>query len=421
MGRNADRKVNGNNDRVRANREPRSKEDWTCKSCTGNKDGKQVPYTNFGHRTECNLCGLSKGVCFGGKCSSDNPSRPVYGAGVRLSARTGDGRRGGETPSFAEKQILRELEAKLARKDKELAASKAEVKKVKAQAAKAVVEGAGPLAQDLAAADVQMEPDDSGSDAVVKAIRWKIQLLKRTPKEQYGMLIGGYEGQSAALQAELAAAQDAKRAAQPLRAQLDSAENWKRNAVSNAEAAKKCLEDKEADLADLAEQVEEQRRSLAALNEVVAAAGEKIALLADQIAADNKTGSPLPAPQPPRVEEVVSLALVNEKWAEAQAAVAAREAEFEKVIANLQAAVACNATGSTAPSDAAPSDVGDLASLESLLEEEKQGKGEQVRERKRALLGRQRDRLAKEVQAGLSGFAKTKVSMAGSPFVKKSA
>ena len=115
MGRNAARNVNGNNDRVRNSREPCTKENWTCKSCKVNKDGKQVPYTNFGFRTECNSCGLSKGVCFGGRCSSDYPSRSVNGAGGRLSARTGDGKRGDETPSFAEKQLRKELEAKLAK------------------------------------------------------------------------------------------------------------------------------------------------------------------------------------------------------------------------------------------------------------------------------------------------------------------
>ena len=42
----------------------RSSSDWFCKSCKG-KDG--LAFKNFGHRTECRLCGLSKGVCFGSK------------------------------------------------------------------------------------------------------------------------------------------------------------------------------------------------------------------------------------------------------------------------------------------------------------------------------------------------------------------
>ena len=73
--------------------------------------------------------------------------------------------------------------------------------------------------------------------------------------------------------------------------QLVNAEAWKKSATGKADATRKSWEEKEAELADFLEQVEEQRRTLAALDEVVVTATDKIASLADQLSAELKAGS----------------------------------------------------------------------------------------------------------------------------------
>lgn len=104
---------------------------------------------------------------------------------------------------------------------------------------------------------------------------------------------------------------------------------------------------------------------------------------------------------------------------------AARRETLSLLVASKTCRLPWEATGLAAPRrpklPPGPSDVGDLASLDFLFGEEKQGKGDHVLERTKALLGKQRDRLAREVQAGLSSFAKAKVSSVASPFRKKAA
>ena len=70
--------------------EPRTKEKWKCLTCV---DGKGDPYVNFGFRTECNSCGLAKGVCFGGKIVSDIPSFSAKAAGGRESKAEAAGKK----------------------------------------------------------------------------------------------------------------------------------------------------------------------------------------------------------------------------------------------------------------------------------------------------------------------------------------
>ena len=349
MGRNATRKVNGNNDRVRNSREPRTKEKWTCKSCKVNKDGKQVPFTNFGHRTECFSCGLSKGVCFGGKCSSDNPSRSVNGAGGRLSARTGDGKRGDETPpAFAEKQLRKELE----QRKKELSVYKADAKLAKAQAEKAAP--VGTTGKEQADDDASMEDTPPAHGDAAQALREQLKALKSSPEVLHSLWPGGLEGQLEALQAELAAVDEANRNAMPLETQMRQKQGWKNRAVKRADTARKALEAKEEQLTELMEQVEEHRRELAAHEAAIASATEQIAALADRRAAELKDDKPLgPAVETSpaasdTLQQIVAKEVAaavaaarteweqdaNNRWQQGEAALQlAHQAEVEKLVA----------------------------------------------------------------------------------------
>ena len=98
----------------------------------------------------------------------------------------------------------------------------------------------------------------------------------------------------------------------------------------------------------------------------------------------------------------VSVVFAEEKWAEREAAVAAQ-------IAHLQALVEA---GLDAASEASPSEAGDNASAEQLEDDESWGKVE--KSKRKAVLCRQPDALAKKLRTSLA-----KVSSAASPFIKK--
>lgn len=193
---------------------------WTCLGCLGKPCGYGVPHGT----SSCNACGNTppKHVSCpgeGGKPGSRGKG-DGKGAGAASHAGGNSGPAGGggraSAPTFAEKQIRKELEAKLAQRNKEIAAFKAEAKQAKAQAEKAALGAAEHRASDSPPADVQMDPEAPGSEAVVQAIRKRINLLKKTPKELHDSFAGGYEGLLAALQAELDEALGAKWAAKPL-------------------------------------------------------------------------------------------------------------------------------------------------------------------------------------------------------------
>ena len=61
-------------------RQLQHKEDWTCKTCEG-KGGKK--FVNFGSRSSCLRCGLSKGACFGAKAPPSAPAKSSSGARPR--------------------------------------------------------------------------------------------------------------------------------------------------------------------------------------------------------------------------------------------------------------------------------------------------------------------------------------------------
>ena len=157
-----------------------------------------------------------------------------------------------------------------------------------------------------------------------------------------------------------------------------------------------------------------QRSAVAEAEAIVAKADAEVAALAARFASERNAAVGAAASsqqQPPAstasAEDFVSVTYANEKWAE-------REAEYARIIAHMQALVDEGA-GTAAPSEAAPSDVGDLASLEGLEDDAAWGRIE--KSKRKAVIRHQRDRLAKEVKSSLGGFAK--VSAATSPFKKK--
>ena len=128
----------------------------------------------------------------------------------------------------------------------------------------------------------------------------------------------------------------------------------------------------------------------------VQAAGEGATQAADGAAANGHS------------EGFVSLAMVEAKWKE-------RELEFQRIIEETRALAVSERTHSLAPSEAAASDVADIASLDQVESFEDDEKWIQVaRDKRKAVLSRQRDVLATKVSRSLA-----KVSLIESHFSKK--
>ena len=356
-----------------------SKEDWLCKSCTG-RNG--LPYRNKGFRLECNLCKVAKGSCFGKKAE----------------------------PRAEDVVAKRALEEKRAMERKHAE----EIKALKQQLAEGQRRGPADSSVSAGAATGEMDLDDEGSpvdfnelDAAVACARDKLKKLKELPEDLRDLVQGGFAECCSKLQEKLANAQVTRRAANPLTKQLEGAEAHKARMEKRLADEKATLSRQEARLEDLRKQIELQKTAVQEAEATAAKAAAEVAALAGRFASE-RTAPSAPA-KPDETSQAppgfVSLEFAEAKWAE-------REAAFGQQLAQLQALVSPSADASTPVdlAEATPSEA-DASDAAEQFDEEAWSKAEPAK--RKAMLGRQREILAKKLRANLG-----KVSSHASPFKK---
>jgi len=325
------------------------------------------------------MCGLDKGVCFGSKVEHTVPTtsaRSTFAQRQLRAAKATNANKGAD-----EAKARQDLERQHAQEIKKLKEELAEARKPSATTA-------------VAAMEVERDGADSAElDTAISKARDKLRKVKEIPEEVRDFVAGGYDACVSKLQDELAQAQAARRAANPLKQRLESAELHKTRMEKRLAEAKASVQRREADLVELNRLIDADKAAVVEAESAAAKAGAEVASLAAQFASERSAmSSALAESAPERVPAgCISVSFAEEKWAE-------REAEFQQQVAQLQALVASQAEGA-AGSEATPSEVGDISSVEQLEEDEVWNKVD--RGKRKAILRRERDVLASKVRNGL--------------------
>jgi hypothetical protein len=372
-----------------------------CWTCHGKKpNGKTCGYGVPIGETACNSCGheppihVSCPAKAGTGAASSNPKEYR-----RKDDKPGSKKRGATSGTDKLQTALAEKAAadlKAKETAKALVAANAQIKQLKATAVTS-----SPLGTAAGGQPMDLDLDDAPAATLVAAITQAREELKQLQdcSEFYKSLIPDFATKLVAAQAKLDAATAARRAADPLKKQLEGAEGHQTRMAKKLSDAKAGLDAKRQQLAEAQAAFEKQQGTVAEAEANAAKAVAEVAGLAARFASE-RSAAPAPpadvhAEATPASPGFVSVAFAEEKWAE-------REASFTQQLAQLQAIVA---TQSEVPSEA-----GDLE-LEHLEEDEAWSKVEKGR--RKGVLRKQRETLATRVRAGLG-----KVSTAASPFKK---
>ena len=164
--------------------------------------------------------------------------------------------------------------------------------------------------------------------------------------------------------------------------------------------AQSALQDREAALEAINKQIVAQKAALEEAEAASAKASAEVAALAAKYALE-RTDTSNTAPAGADATEsappgFVSVSFAEEKWAE-------REAALAQQIAQLNALVASQGDGNAAASDASPSGAGDIAAMEDLEDDEAWNKV--TRDKRKKVLGREREMLASKVRSNLGKAA----------------
>jgi hypothetical protein len=392
---------------------------WAChgKDCKGKPCGYQVPVGKI----HCDACGHMPPIhisCPGKGDGAKGGRKP--GNSEAPKAAKGIGK--GGTPELKLKAALdakAAAEAKTKESNKAQAALRDEVQKLKEAAA------AAPSSAPEAAMELDHDGTEAGASALEAAISAARDELKQTQAftDFQKSLVPDYAATLAAAHAKVEAALVARRAASPLKKQLEGEERHQQRSAKKVADAKGLLETRRKQAADAQAAVQLQEKALADLEAVLAKADAQVASLAARFAAERNAAPATPeksgaalravdaAAQPDASPDgFVSRSFAEEKWAE-------REAHFARQLEQLQSLVADGQAGGALP-EAAPSEASDLGTLEQLesLADDDVAWGKVDKTKRKAVLSRQRDRLAKQVKTSIGGF--TKISGAHSPFSK---
>ena len=289
---------------------------------------------------------------------------------------------------------------------KALAAVSAELKQFKAPASVGAARSAATDSEPM-----EQESEDASANELAAAITQARDELKQLQdcNEFYRSLIPDFDGKVAAAQAKLEAAAAARRAANPLKKQLEGAQLYQTRVAKKLSDAKGSLEKHRSQLAEAQAALEKQEAAVAEAQATAAKADAEVAAFATRFATESGAApsQPIAPPSASSVEQVqpgqcfVSIAYAEEKWAE-------REAAFAQQIAQLQALVV---PALDVQSETSPSEAGDDLDLPDPLDDGAWSKVERAKRGK--LLRKERDTLARNVRSKLS-----KVSAAASPFNK---
>ncbi len=245
------------------------KADWQCKSCT-NRAGK--PWRNAGSLTTCGSCHIHKGASFG--------QVVVRGPGES------------PTSSTRQREVAKESDVV-----KELAAMRAELKKANAANAKLeAAMAAGPSAASAAAgAPMEQDSDSDGTGSLNAAIaqaRAKLKDVESLPESVRPYIggEGGYDGLVTAARGELQSALAARRAANPLKKQLEGAEVHQQKMARRLADAKSFLQNREDERTQILKQIEIQKAAVVEAEDAVAKADAEVAGLAAKFASERAGG-----------------------------------------------------------------------------------------------------------------------------------
>ena len=260
--------------------------------------------------------------------------------------------------------------------------------------------GADAEAKEPARAGDSMEVDGDGVlDAAVSRARVHLKQLKDLPEAVRGLLAGGYEARLATAQAELEQANVARRAANPLKKQMDGAENHKARMAKKLEDAKSALQEREAAREAINAQIVERVAAVAEAEAANAKASAEVAAVAAKYASERTDPTRIVLDGEDAPPGFVSIQFADGKWAE-------REAVFAQQIAQLTALVAAQGEGSAAASEGSPSVADEDEDLEG-----DEAWSQVTRDKRRKVLRKERDVLASKVRSSLG-----KVSSHASPF-----
>jgi hypothetical protein len=366
---------------------------WECRKC-------QCWAPRGGH-TYCNQCGHAP------------PASVTALRGKADAVEKGKGNGGGQAKEKGkgkgsnDAKVLKALEAKAAAEAKAKVAEKAhkallaEVSRLTAEA-KSKDKGDVPVAMDT----------DASTPALDSAVAQARDELKQMQafSEFNRSLIPEFDGKLELAQQKLSLALDARRAANPLKQQLENTEAHQARTSKRLQKAKDDMHGKVEALEEAQKAVDKQKATIAEAEVAMAKVDIEVAVLAAQFAsercaapvAEASASTPLPRSASP-ANGLVSIELVNLEWDKNQQAWMARMQQLESLL---------EATGSgPAASEASPSEAGDCFNFD-LLEDDAAWSTVEKGKRK-AVLSRQRDKLAKDVKASLA-----KVSATSSPFKK---
>ena len=346
--------------------------------------------TNWACRPKCHKCGAGAPYKVLAKLAgADTAAGSATDAGRQPKPKAKAKAAAGGTPApTAEAKLRQQLDAANRKHEQDLKKLKDELQELRK------ARDTGDAGAETAAAGMEVDGESELGKAVSLA-RDRLQKAKDMPSVVRDLMPGGYDACIAQLQADLAAAQATRRAANPLSKQLETAEAYKLRMVKKLDTAKSTLQASEAERAEIDKKVQAQLAEVAEAEATVARATAEVAALAAQYASEKSpapstgavAGQPAAAP-----EGFVPLALAEAKWME-------REQQFAAQIAALQTLVA----GSTQDAAAcAASDAASEAGDESLLAlEEDEAWSKVDKGRRKAVLRRERDVLAKRVRTSL--------------------
>jgi hypothetical protein len=377
---------------------------WECFKCHS--------WAPRGGKGYCNSCGHAPpaGV-------TEKRSAPAKRAGAKPEAKTrakagGAGQDGKKKAAAADAKDRR-----IANLQKELAAAKDAA--VLAQASPAAASGAGMCV------DATNETEASALAQAVEKARDDVKHLEAFSQAQRALVLD-FAALMASAKQKLEVAAEAKRAANPLRQRIDEAERFQKRAETRRTAAVAALDEHKQALAELQLLSAEKEEMVTTTDAEVAKAVACVASLVASLAAEKGAlsfHSAAPCVQPQALAaggeptaDYVLRTFAEDKWAEREKEVAAERAENQRVIAELRSLVADNTAADSAEapsSEVAPSDVGSIDDLE-----EDSAWAKVDRSKRKTVLARQKQILAKQVRTTLGGIAKTKVMVVASPFQK---
>ena len=310
---------------------------------------------------------------------------------------------GGAGGASGEAQLRQQLDAANRKHAQDLQKLKGELEELRKARA------AGDACAEHTAGVMDVDSESELGKAVALACD-RLKKARDMPAEVRDLVAGGYDACIAKLQDELAGAQAARRAANPLNKQLEVAEAHKTRMAKKLAEARSALQAREAEREEIDKKIQSQQAVVAEAEAPVAKATAEVAALAAQYASEKTpaaAAAPVAAEPGAAPSGFVSVAFAEEKWRE-------REDQFAQQLAQLQAMVATQTEVAGAASEEAPSVADDLASVDDLTgDDEKWNKV--IPSKRKALLRRERDALAGKLRTSLG-----KVCTISSPFLKKS-